>query len=174
MLVLEHDDNFDETGGTMKIRALILSIMLIAADRVSKLLAAAYLKPIGDLPIIDGVFHLSFLENEGAAFGMLPGARWFFVPLTVIVCAVIVFLYLKLPPDKAKGPFGLSLIMIFGGAVGNFIDRLLYGSVVDFLYFKLIDFAVFNLADTFLVLGTIFLAVLMIFFPSKTELKWKR
>lgn len=106
------------------------------------------------IPIIEGVFHITSHRNRGAAFGILQDARWFFIVITVVVVAAI----LRYMP-KVKGQWRLQLAfsLVLGGAVGNFIDRLLTGEVVDFLDFRLINYPIFNVADSAIVIGVVIL-----------------
>jgi len=155
-------------------RAILLVILLTIIDQVTKLAAINYLRPIGNISLIPGVFHLTYATNAGAAFGMLQGARWFFVVLTVGVLGAMVYYYVKLPHTREYAWVRLCLILICGGAIGNFIDRLLKGYVVDFLHVTFIRFPIFNFADIFLVVGTFLLAILMLFvikddFPAPSE-----
>lgn len=158
----------------MYILPVISVILLIAADKLTKWLAIASLKPDGTIPIIEGVFELVYVENRGMAFGMLQGFRWVFLIFTALVLAAVVYYYITLPRnEKVYKWVRICLVMIFAGAVGNAIDRAIDGFVVDFFYFKLIDFAVFNVADSLLVVGSILLAVLMIFFVKELPKKEK-
>ena len=136
--------------------------MLVIIDQASKLAAINYLMPYGSIPLIPGVFHLTYATNTGAAFGLFQGGRWFFVILTLLVIGVIGHYFVKLPHSKEYSWVRASLIFICGGALGNFIDRLLKGYVVDFLHFTFIRFPVFNFADVFLVIGTLCLSVLLL------------
>ncbi|MDR2904019.1 MAG: signal peptidase II [Clostridiales bacterium] len=150
--------------------ALVTEILLICADQWTKALALSQLKPTGGIPLIEGVFSLSYVENSGAAFGMLSGARPFFWILTPIVIVVIGYYFYKMPRTTVYHWVRAALLLIAAGAAGNFIDRFLNGFVIDFLYFSLIDFPVFNVADIYVVAGSFLLGVLVLFFvkePSK-------
>jgi signal peptidase II len=118
------------------------------------------------IPIIKDFFYITYVENDGAAFSMLSGARWFFVVLTIVVAAVIIAYYIKMPKTKYYKITRLSLLIIISGAVGNFIDRLLYGSVTDMLHFIFFgySFAVFNFADICVCCGVALLVFIMLFF----------
>ena len=133
-------------------------------DQITKYLALTHLKPVGRINIIDGVFELLFLRNEGMAFGLLQGGRWFFVITTPIILAAIIFYYFKLPKHSPYHLVRLSLVLVFAGAIGNFIDRARDGSVIDFLHATFINFPVFNAADIFIVAGTFLFAIVNIFF----------
>ncbi len=146
----------------MNIIFLVLATAaLVAADQLSKLWALNTLAPIHSIPIIEGVFELMYTENRGAAFGILQGFRWGFLVLTLPVVIMIVGLYIKL--GRYRLSYRIALTMMLSGALGNAIDRLFRGFVVDFFYFKLINFAVFNVADSLLVCGTILFAVILLF-----------
>jgi len=141
----------------------IFVVLLVAIDQLTKYLAVVFLKPIREIVIFDGVFSLHYWENAGMAFGMAQGGRWVFVALTLPVLAFIVYYYRNLPKTRYHSVIRLFLLMLMGGALGNFIDRLLHGYVVDFFYFSLINFPIFNMADIFLVVGVICLLVMTLF-----------
>lgn len=144
---------------------LILSIIII--DRITKHLAVIHLRDIDTIEIIRGVFNLTYVENRGAAFGILQNQRWFFITLTIFICIGIV--YFLLTQSNINLILRISLAMVLGGAIGNLIDRIRYGYVVDMFHFTLIDFPVFNVADCFVVMGTILLACYILFMADKTE-----
>ena len=123
----------------------------IALDQLTKWLSVWLLKPVSSVPIIKDVIHLTYVENPGAAFGMMKDSRWIFlISSTVAIILFIGFLYL----GHAKNMlYVVSLSMIASGGIGNMIDRLALGYVVDFIDFTLIDFAVFNGADSFVCVG---------------------
>lgn len=139
------------------------SILLIALDQWVKHWAVTYLQPVGEISLIDGLFGLIYVENQGAAFGLLQGGRWLFIPVTLIVTGVIAFYYIRLPRTREYLPVRIPMVFIFAGAIGNFIDRLLNGYVVDMFQFKFITFPIFNVADICLVVGTIVLAFILFF-----------
>lgn len=141
--------------------ALILTIVgVILLDQLTKLLTVTYLEPIGSFPIWKDVLHLTYVENEGAAFGMFADRRWvFMIVSTVAILGITVYLFGFCKEGKwAK----FSLAMIVGGGIGNMIDRIALGYVVDFIDFTLINFAVFNVADSFVTVGACILAVYLI------------
>ena len=144
--------------------SIIAVIALIAADQLAKRAAVLYLEPIGSYPLINNVFELHFVMNEGASFGMMQGGRWFFVAATPVVLLFIVVYYIKLPEHKPYNWVRASLVMVFAGAVGNFVDRARQGYVVDYFYAKFINFPVFNIADMMIVIGTFIFVAVFIFF----------
>ena len=138
---------------------LILTVILVAADQFSKYIALTSLKPVGNITFIKG-----FMENRGAAFGILNGARWLFVIITIAVTVVIIYyIAKKMPKTKEYKFLPLSLMLILAGAWGNAIDRLIRGYVVDYFEFTFFSWPVFNVADIYVVVGTVLLAVLLVF-----------
>lgn len=126
---------------------------VIGLDQLTKWLAATYLKAIDTVPIIKNALHLTYLENRGAAFGMLKNHRWVFMVVSTLaiiaIIAVMIASYKKLYDPLLY----VGLTFIAGGGIGNMIDRIALGYVVDFIDFRLIDFAIFNVADSFVCVG---------------------
>lgn len=143
----------------------VIIAVIIAADQYTKYLAIKKLSQIDTYPLIKGVFHLTYVENRGAAFGMLQNKQWFFIIVTIIVF-IGVLLYMHKNKEQMNIFLVVVLAMILGGAVGNLIDRIRLGYVVDFLDFTLINYPVFNFADCCVVVGTILLAGYLIFFDK--------
>ena len=132
---------------------IILIILSIAADQLSKYLVVENLVEIGSFPLIENILHFTYVENRGAAFGMLADHRWIFMVLSVIGIAALLFWMLT---DKSlTRPMKVILAMIIGGGIGNMIDRIRLGYVVDFIDCRFIDFYVFNVADSFVTVGCI-------------------
>ena len=152
----------------------IIAIAAIAAmiglDQWVKWLAVTHLQNAPDIPLVEGVFRLAYVENRGAAFGLLDGGRWVFVVLTALVLCAIAVYFVRLPKTKQTRLLRAALIILCGGALGNFIDRARQGYVVDMFYFHWFEFPVFNVADILTVCST-FLLCAMILFPKafKTE-----
>lgn len=142
-------------------------VLTVLIDRVTKLLAVQYLKPIATFPLIEDVLHLTYAQNTGAAFSMLKDHRWVFM-VTSSVAIVLILVLLVMKRNKINLLAGISLAMIAGGGIGNMIDRVMNGFVVDFIDFRLINFAVFNGADSFVCVG-VFLLVIEILFLEKEE-----
>lgn len=164
-----------EENQKKQIKNYIAAFILVAAgvllDQWSKHLAVVYLKDKSSLELIPGVFQLTYLENRGAAFGILQGKQWFFYISTIAVMAVIIWLYIKTPKTKRYFPLRLCAVFIVSGAIGNFIDRIHLNYVVDFFYFKLIDFPVFNVADIFVTVSTIVLLLLILFYYKEEDIE---
>ena len=157
----------DAAGIFGKYRALWLFVgiaaLIIAADQITKTLAVKYLEPIGDVPLWKGVFHLTYVENEGAAFGMLADIPWLFMIISMIAIAALT-VYLIVTRRRRDLLIPIALALICGGGIGNMIDRISFGYVVDFLNVELINFPVFNIADSFVCIGAplLFIAVLLL------------
>lgn len=149
---------------------LVICLLLIYFDQFTKYLAVVHLKDQPSFPIIKNVFEFNYLENRGAAFGIMQGRIQLFIPLTIIMCALFIFLYLKLPYEKKFSPLRIILCFIFSGAIGNFIDRITLGYVIDFLYFKLIDFPIFNVADIYITCSAFIFAFLIFFYYKEEDL----
>lgn len=130
---------------------VIVILLAIIADQVSKLIVAAKLPEIGTLPLIEDIFHFTYLENRGAAFGMLADHRWVFMLLSVLgIGALIVWLIIEKPKSRW---LQCAVSLIIGGGIGNMIDRVRLGFVIDFIDCRFIDFYVFNIADSCVCVG---------------------
>lgn len=144
-----------------KLLALLITAIGILLDQATKLLVSGTMELGESIPLLEGVLHITYIQNRGAAFGMLADNRWVFLIIsTVTILAISGYLALT----KSRQPlYIVSLSMILSGGIGNMIDRLALGYVVDFIDFRLINFAVFNGADSFVCVGAalLFLAVLL-------------
>ena len=130
---------------------LLMIAAAVALDQWTKYLAVTHLQPIDTLPLIENILHLTYLENRGAAFGMLANHRWIFMILSTLSILLLLWWLLKEKP-KSKW-ITVAGAMIVGGGIGNMIDRVAYGYVVDFIDVRAIDFYVFNVADSFVCVG---------------------
>lgn len=138
---------------------------IAAADQFTKWLTARNIAPGGVVPVWDGVVRLTYLRNSGMAFSLFEGGRWVFLVFTAVFLTLAVLAVVKdwLPHPLAR----TGLVMVSGGAVGNLIDRLLYGSVVDMIELEFIRFAVFNVADIFVTVGAALILVWALFLDRK-------
>ena len=135
---------------------LAVIIVTVFLDQLTKYLTVLHLKPIDTLPIIEDVLHLTYVENTGAAFGMMKDARWvFMVTSTAAIIGILGYMIRRVYIKKEKMPWmeALSLSLIVGGGIGNMIDRTMLGYVVDMIDCRFINFAVFNVADSFVCIG---------------------
>lgn len=144
--------------GALLLAAFALTVLI---DQAVKALVRASLYPSESVPVIEGVFHLTYVRNTGAAFGLMPGHRPLFILTSTLVLAAIALYWWRARP---KGfVLAVSLGLVSGGAVGNLIDRVLAGRVTDFLDFRI--WPVFNVADIGIVAGAAGLFVWALFAP---------
>lgn len=147
----------------------ILIVVLIALDQLVKFLVRANIPLYGSLPFIPHVLELTYFQNTGAAFSILKEHTWL---LTLVSAAVAVVIAVALWKKFVTHPFGvLSLSVVLAGAVGNLIDRFLFGYVTDMFNVLFMNFAVFNVADICVVCGGIAFCVYFLFFYDKLEKK---
>lgn len=142
---------------------LIFLVLLVALDQYTKNLAVVRLKDKPAFSIIDNVLEFNYLENRGAAFGMLQNQKIFFVFVAAVFLSVIIYVLFKTPDARKYNRLHMLLIMIAGGAIGNMIDRLRLDYVVDFIYFVLINFPIFNVADIYVTVATAVLVIYVLF-----------
>jgi signal peptidase II len=138
---------------TTSVVYFLIALIVFLIDQGTKYLIATRLEIAEQIPVIKDFFFITSHRNRGAAFGILEGQQWFFIVITVIVVAGIVWYLNKARKTRKLLPTALSLVL--GGAVGNFIDRILNGEVVDFLMFNFgsYTFPIFNVADSCIVVG---------------------
>ena len=141
----------------------ILGIIVLILDIATKFVAMQNLQGVNTVSIWQNVFHFTYVENRGIAFGMFENARFFFIVATIIILVILSCLYIKTEYRTKWLKVGTALI--YGGAIGNFIDRIARGFVVDFLDFRIINFPVFNVADIAVCVGAAMLV--MHFFISE-------
>ena len=147
----------------------VLTALLVILDQATKLAAVSALKDGGPYVLIPGVFQLQYLENRGAAFGLLQNARIFFLAVTLIALAAVIYVLVRLPLKRKYIVLRFLMVLIAAGAVGNMIDRVFLGYVRDFLYFSLIDFPIFNVADIYVTCATILLILLLLFYYKEED-----
>lgn len=161
---------------TKIIRMIICTIcaaILVWLDRISKLWAIANLMNKEEKWIIKNALQLYYLPNgnRGAAWGMLEGHQTLFVIIATVVVLAIAYIIFNIPEDKKFIFLTISLTFIAAGGIGNMYDRIMQGYVVDFIYFSLIDFPIFNVADIYVSVSTVLLALYLIFIVKEDELK---
>lgn len=163
-----------------RIIQILWFLFLIAIDQLSKSWALHNLKGQPDIPVIPDVFVFHYLENTGAAFGIFQDRAWLFFVLTGVILAILAVFYVRIQIRLKQYPhnagddyrqktvshmifFGYILMALAAGAVGNLIDRIVYGYVVDFLDFRLIHFPVFNFADICVTISCIIIVIFFLF-----------
>ena len=144
---------------------ILLFIFLVVLDRVTKIWAVRTLMDKQAISLIPGVLELHYLPNgnTGAAFGILSGHKWLFLIIAFVVVAVIAYLVFKMPADRKYKIVEILLLFIAAGGVGNMIDRVAWDYVVDFIYISCINFPIFNVADMYVSVCTVLLAVIILF-----------
>lgn len=147
--------------------AAIIAVAAVILDQVTKYFVVQGIELYETKPFIPGVMSLYHTRNTGAAFSMLSDHRWVFMVFSVISMGLIIFLLVK--EYKRHVLMNISLGMILGGGIGNMIDRVRLEYVVDFFQTDFVEFAIFNVADCFITVGAVLLAVYVLFFEPKVE-----
>lgn len=132
----------------------VIVILTLSLDQLTKFAAIRNLSPGQTLPVVKGIMHFTLVYNRGAAFGMLKGQAPFFI-FCAVLAIVLIYQGLKAAKSGAHALYKISLGLILAGAIGNLIDRLRFGYVVDFLDFRV--WPVFNVADSAITVGAILL-----------------
>lgn len=159
-----------KTGIKKYLFSIILLIILISLDQITKMIARQTLTD-GTCTLIEGVFEFRLVFNTGVAWGMFGSSPVIISVISVLIMILLTYLYLHIPvEDRKLRILRILLICIVAGAAGNLIDRMIYSSVTDFLYFKLIDFPVFNVADIYVTVSGFLTAILLIFYYKEEDL----
>ena len=137
--------------------------LITLADQLTKFLVVDNIALFGEVPFIDGLLHFTYVKNYGAAFSSMQGMRWVFVAMFVALTAAVLYEYFKKPLPFSKFD-RWCIAAIYGGGLGNVIDRVRLGYVVDMIEVEFMNFAVFNVADCFITCGCIALMVSLVFF----------
>lgn len=141
---------------------LAITAVMVGLDQLTKWLSVMYLRNGDAVTVIPGVLDFSYTENSGAAFSILSDERWFLVVITMIVM-IALGAFVLFGQFRHYKLFNLSATLILAGGIGNLIDRLLLGYVVDFLKVTFMDFPIFNVADCFVVVGSVLLLIFFCF-----------
>lgn len=148
---------------------IVLGIVIVALDQLTKWLVSSRLELFAEVPVIQGFFSLEYVHNPGAAFGMLENQRWLF--LLIGFAAAGAMLYYSRQPEAKQGVMPWALGILLGGTVGNLIDRMRTGEVVDFFLFYWRDyrFPNFNVADIAINVGVGLFILHLIFTGEKSK-----
>ncbi len=137
-------------------KLIIFGIIFLLIDQLSKGLISLYI-PLNESIKLTNFLSITYVQNIGAAFSILQGARWLFIILGIIALNIIYIFFIK---DKKLTNFEIIIYaLMLSGIIGNIIDRVLYGYVIDFIDITLFNFAIFNFADSFIVISVILLVV---------------
>lgn len=140
-------------------------LLVVLCDVLSKYLVVQLLLPLErSVTVIPGILDFTYVENRGAAFGMLSNSRWIFMTVSVVFIFVLIYVLRQKYSNNAL--YTISLCLFLGGGIGNMIDRIFLGYVVDFFEFTFVDFAVFNVADSAISIGAVLFVVYLIFFDT--------
>ena len=143
------------------ILACISILLLIGLDQFVKFLITSHMALYDTKPVIKQVFHITYIQNKGAAWGSLQGKRYFLLAITILVLAFLVYFYVRMLKLNKYKDLRILFIFVFSGAAGNMIDRIRLGYVIDMFDFRLINFPVFNVADCYVVIGAVLLILLL-------------
>lgn len=148
--------------------SLLITCALVGIDQLTKYYAVLFLKDQPPLVLWQQVFELQYHENNGIAFSMFAGWQWMIIPITVLAM-LLIFAIMWRSIMSRHLLFRTSCILILAGGIGNLIDRVVFGYVVDFLYVRLIDFPIFNFADCCVVIGAALLIVFILFIYKEDD-----
>ena len=144
----------------------LYAVAVVALDQLTKYLTVSNILLGHDAPAIEGLFHFTYVHNYGAAFSSFSGARWFFVALFLVFLGLVIWEF-----AQKKMPFTTlerwCIVSILAGGLGNVIDRVRLGYVIDMIEVDFMEFAIFNVADCFITCGCILLMVSLVFFNKK-------
>ena len=152
----------------MVIELLAIGV-LIFADQITKIWAVSTLKGGKIIELIPEILQFNYLENQGAAFGILQNQQTFFVIAGAVILFAVFYVLFVTPHEKKYNILNILLVMIAAGAVGNMIDRVNLGYVVDFIYISAINFPIFNVADCYVTVSTILLALVILFYYQEED-----
>ena len=141
----------------------LFALGIAAADQITKYLVVANIPLYADVPVLPGIVQLTYVQNTGAAFSSFEGQQWLFALIFVVLTGAILWEYFKSPMPFTKLE-RWCIAAIYGGGLGNMIDRLRLGYVVDMIETQFITFPVFNVADCFITCGCILLLVHLVLF----------
>ena len=144
----------------------LFALIIAAADQITKFFVVANIPLYADIPFIPGIIQLTYVQNTGAAFSALSGMRWLFIAIFAVLTLLLLWEYFKKPLPLTKLE-RWCLAAVYGGGLGNVIDRIRLGYVVDMIETQFIEFPIFNVADCFITCGCIFLIVHIIFFNKE-------
>ena len=152
-----------------KLIYLVYAAILIFIDQISKYWIVANLKGKENIVLIKKVFELEYVENDGAAFSSFSGKQVFLLILTVVILSFVIFEFIRIPEGKKYIPLRITFMLLVAGAIGNMIDRVKQGYVVDYFYFVPINFPRFNVADIYVTVSVVLLIVLVLWVYKEEE-----
>lgn len=150
---------------------IIIISLIVIFDQIIKIFIQNYFENTTDnyASFIPGFMRLTYVQNTGMAFSFMSGMTWFLAVFSAVMAGVVIYILFKYSPKFNSKLFDLALCFLAGGAIGNLIDRVFRGYVIDMMDFEFVDFAIFNVADCFVTFGAVFLAIFVIWFWDKTS-----
>lgn len=148
--------------------AIITTILVIVIDRLLKRWTTHSLMLHESKAGIDGIFDFFYIHNDGAGFGVFSGKMWLFFIVTILIVSYLIYLIYR--HRHAKWYLTLTYGLLLGGAIGNFIDRILYGYVIDMIRLQFMDFPIFNIADMALSIGVVWLIIQVLLDQNSEDL----
>lgn len=168
------EDKCKKIKNFMMIISFSILVIFGALDRLTKLYAVKRLKDHPNLAVIPGKIEFHYLENRGAAFGLLKGEEAFFIFVSIVIFLSIVYVLYKVPAKRKYYPVVIFLSFIATGAVENMFDRVIYHYVIDFIFISLVRFPIFNIADLYVSFSSFILILLLLFKYREEDLNFLR
>lgn len=168
---VQHQNRNNKQIAGNYIPAIICFVVLVVIDQGTKYLITHNMELYASIPVIKDVFEIHYIQNPGAAWGIFANRQILFFIFTILAFILGIWFYIRCVKSGRFGHCRMLVVLILAGAMGNFIDRLHFQYVIDFLYFKLIDFPVFNVADCYVTIGFFCLAFLLIFKYTEEDLE---
>lgn len=149
---------------------IVLLAVLISIDQLTKYIIVSNFSLYESIPLIENVFSITYIQNKGAGWGLLQGQQVLFLCITAFVLIFTAYIFTRVYKNKCHRLLSISLVVLAAGSIGNMIDRIKQGYVIDFFNFELIDFPVFNVADIYIVISMISIFLLVMFKYSNEDL----
>lgn len=146
---------------------VLLIAAIIAGDQIVKIIVASTMAVGQSFSFIPGFVNITYVQNTGAAFSLFSSATWILAILSGVMAVIVIYILFKYKKRLDSKLFNLAMAFIAGGAIGNLIDRVAYGYVIDMLEFDFVNFAIFNVADSFVCVGAVMLGIFVIWFWDK-------
>lgn len=159
-------------AGKSYLSAIISFLILVFLDQLSKYFIVQNMRLYDSIPVIKDIFEIHYIRNSGAAWGIFKDKQIFFYICFIFVLILGCMFYIRCMKAERFKDIRILLVLILAGGAGNFIDRIRFQYVIDFLYFKLIDFPVFNIADCYVTIGFFILIFLLLFKYKEDDIEF--
>ncbi|MEA5004574.1 MAG: signal peptidase II [Christensenella sp.] len=146
---------------------VLLIAAIVAGDQIVKMIVASTMTVGQSFSLIPGFVNITYVQNTGAAFSLFSNATWILAILSSVMAVIVIYILFKYKNQFKSKLFNFSMAFIAGGAIGNVIDRIAHGYVIDMLEFDFVNFAIFNVADSFVCIGAVMLGIFVIWFWDK-------